>query len=224
MGMREQMSGRRKRGAKQITILILCSLLFTGCTSVGVGNTDIGEETVRLNAANVQITEEQYRQVEDIRKELRHIILDGADIGKLEDIYALLPQEDFQKAGSCYLSSKPLIEWDYENKDIYQIKLLAFSEDKSVCYFIMVDFDNGKVNYKGGGYESMDVDDDPFPKYSGKRFIGLRSDYYNSHLMSEDKFIYPADNLVLSRDEFFGQFDFGKMGVSFREARRRCGW
>lgn len=36
--------------------------------------------------------------------------------------------------------------------------------------------------------------------------------------IGEDKYIYPSDDVILSRDEFFQKFDFGKMGISFQEA------
>lgn len=64
----------------------------------------------------------------------------------MKNIYEKILLNDFQKAGSCYLLSVPYIVWDYEHNEIYEVRLLAFSEDRSVCYHIMIGWKGGKLD------------------------------------------------------------------------------
>ena len=132
---------------KSYVILLICSLLLTGCianyrrddvytdedASSGV---DIGEEKVDLSAANVQVTEADYQQMKEIQEELKDIILNKTDSGKLSQLIEQIPTEAENSKdgtpwadGNCYLSSIPLFEWDCQYNNIYDIKLPVFSKD-----------------------------------------------------------------------------------------------
>lgn len=211
-------------------LLLVCSLFFSGCASNGVSNVvnkalqqevgSMGENEVTLSADQVQITEEQYQQFEQIRTELHHVILEKRDPVKLKNIYEKIPVNDFQKAGSCYLSSVPYIVWDYEHNDIYEVRLLAFSKDRSVCYHITIGWMDGKMDYQSGGYAggNSGVDNQIIPENREETLIILKADYYQECFFSQNNRIFQLGDSITAQEGVSEQFDFDRMGVSFQKA------
>lgn len=223
---------KRQLGSRILLYLLLlvCSLVFSGCASNGVTNVvnkvmqqevgTIGENEVTLSADQVQITEEQYQQFEQIRTELHHVVLEKWDPVKLKKIYEKIPVNDFQEAGSCFLSSVPYIVWDYEHNDIYEVRLLAFSKDRSVCYHIMIGWMDGKLDYQSMGYVggNCGVDNQIIPENQEETLIILKADYYHECFFSQNNQIFQLGDYVTAQEGVSDQFDFDRMGVSFQKA------
>jgi len=185
--------------------------------------TDIGEEKVDLSTVNVQVTEEDYQQMKEIREELKNVILNKADSQKLSQLIEQIPTEtnnpkesDPWPNGSCYLSSIPLIEWDCQKNNIYDIKLPVFSKDMSEFNFLIVNFSDGKINYESGGYESIDLE--IWQKDPDKKYVLLKADFYKSCMIDQNNRIYLEENLVTIPEHFCDRFDFDQVGVSLNEA------
>lgn len=220
---------------KACILLLSVSLLLTGCISTNprgyyyteedaTSGTAIGEEEIDLQSVPVQVTEEDYRQFQEIREELKSVILNKSDSGKLTQLIDKLPRDaPVPKAsepwadGYCYLSSVPLIQWDCPNNNIYDINLLAFSEDKSELYSISISFADGKIDYESGGCEEGTIPDELLERPKQK-YVLLRADFYTKFMIDQKNRISLGKDYVTIPEHFCDQFDFEQMGVSFEEA------
>lgn len=215
-------------------LLLTSSLLLTGCISTNpredayteedaTSGTAISEEEIDLRSVPVEVTEEDYRQFQEIREELKNVILNKSDSGKLSQLIDKLPRDTIGPKdsvpwsdGYCYLSSIPLIQWDCPNNNIYDINLLAFSKDKSEIYSMNISLADGKIDYESGGCEQMIPD--VLQQHPKQKYVLLRADFYTPFMIDQKNHVSLSEDQVTIPERFCDQFDFEQMGVSFEEA------
>ncbi len=220
---------------KACILLLSVSVLLTGCISTNpwgysyteedaTSDTEIGEEVIDMSSVPVQVTEEDYRQFQEIREELKNVILNKSDAGKLSQMIDRLPRDAMTPKdsepwpdGYCYLSSVPLIQWDCPNNNIYNINLLAFSEDKSELYSMIISFADGKIDYESVGYEEGTIPDELI-EHPKQKYVLLRADFYTDFMIDQKNRVSLGKDYVTIPKGFCDQFDFEQMGVSFEEA------
>ncbi len=218
---------------KSYRILLICSLLLTGCAASdqseviyndedASSDAEFGEEKVDLSTANVQVTEDDYQQIQEIREELKNVILYKKDSKKLSQLIDLtvteddnLKESDLWSDGSLYLSSIPLIEWDCQKNCINEIKLPLFSKDMSKFVFLGTDYADGKINYEYGGFESVDVD--TWQEHPNRKYALLKAGRFTSCMIDQNNRIYLAEDHVTVPEHFCDRFDFDLMGASFNQ-------
>lgn len=223
------MNGNNRRNNLFIIATILfCMVLFCVADyfaqkSMGSGEPLPTDEPVVLSAASVNLTEQDYAEMEQIRADIRERLITHPDPELYSEIEGRLNLNG--SPDKYYVSCIPFLGWSYENGTLAyggNLGIWAFSDQEvsgfDVFLLVLNRDEKGKLHVEGSYTQTLNS----MEKNPSARYILLRREAeWGSYFLREDGKVYDQNCFETAPVQLQGDlckcFDWDRMAVRYED-------